>query len=36
MAPTPSISYGILFIAYITAETWLGPAAAIVQVIFSY
>lgn len=32
MAPTPTSSFGILFIAYVTAETWLGPAAAIVQV----
>lgn len=32
LAPTPKASYGILFLAYMTAETWLGPAAAIVQV----
>jgi len=30
---TPSASYGLLFLAYITAETWLGPAASIVQVL---
>lgn len=29
---SPSASFGLLVIAYITAETWLGPAAAIVQV----
>ena len=32
LAPTPHMSYGLLFLAYVTAETWLGPAAAIVQV----
>ena len=32
LAPTPQQSYGLLFLAYVTAETWLGPAAAIVQV----
>ena len=32
LAPSPTISYGLLFLAYVTAETWLGPAAAIVQV----
>jgi len=32
LAPTPQVSYGLLFLAYVTAETWLGPAAAIVQV----
>ncbi len=32
LAPTPTMSYGFLFLAYLTAETWLGPAAAIVQV----
>lgn len=32
LAPTAQVSYGLLFVAYITAETWLGPAAAIVQV----
>lgn len=32
VAPTPQQSYGLLFLAYLTAETWLGPAAAIVQV----
>ncbi len=32
IAPTPTMSYGFLFLAYLTAETWLGPAAAIVQV----
>lgn len=32
IAPTAQVSYGLLFVAYITAETWLGPAAAIVQV----
>lgn len=31
LAPTPTVSYGLLFLAYLTAETWLGPAAAIVQ-----
>ena len=25
-------SYGLLFLSYLTAETWLGPAAAIIQV----
>ena len=24
-------SFGLLFLAYVTAETWLGPAAAVVQ-----
>jgi MFS family permease len=28
---SPDASFGLLVIAYITAETWLGPAAAIVQ-----
>jgi hypothetical protein len=32
LAPSPHASYGLLFLAYVTAETWLGPAAAIVQV----
>lgn len=32
LAPSPHVSYGLLFLAYVTAETWLGPAAAIVQV----
>ena len=32
LVPTPEASYGLLVVAYITAETWLGPAAAIVQV----
>ena len=32
LAPTPEASYGFLFLAYLTAETWLGPAAAILQV----
>ena len=32
LAPHAKISYGLLFLAYVTAETWLGPAAAIVQV----
>ena len=32
LAPTSRDSYGLLFLAYLTAETWLGPAAAIVQV----
>ena len=32
LAPTARESYGLLFLAYLTAETWLGPAAAIVQV----
>lgn len=32
LAPTPEQSYGLLFLAYLTAETWLGPAAAVVQV----
>lgn len=36
LAPTPTISYCMLFLAYVTAETWLGPAAAIVQVKSSY
>ncbi|CAI8021136.1 Protein spinster [Geodia barretti] len=31
LAPTARESYGLLFLAYLTAETWLGPAAAIVQ-----
>jgi MFS family permease len=26
-----NVSYGMLFLAYLTAETWLGPAAALVQ-----
>ena len=32
MVNSPTASYGLLFIAYVTAETWLGPAAALVQV----
>ena len=32
LVPSPEVSYGLLVLAYITAETWLGPAAAIVQV----
>lgn len=32
LAPSARMSYGLLFLAYVTAETWLGPAAAIVQV----
>ena len=32
LAPTARDSYGMLFLAYLTAETWLGPAAAVVQV----
>lgn len=32
MVPTAEISFGLLVPAYITAETWLGPGAAIVQV----
>lgn len=32
LAPTARDSYGLLFLAYLTAETWLGPAAAVVQV----
>ena len=32
MVNSPTTSYGLLFIAYVTAETWLGPAAALVQV----
>ena len=32
LAPTPKLSFGLVALAYITAETWLGPAAAIVQV----
>jgi len=35
LAPYPSASYGLLFMAYITAETWLGPAASIVQVYYN-
>ena len=35
IAPHPTMSYGLLFLAYMTAETWLGPAAAIVQVFIS-
>jgi MFS family permease len=31
LAPTARESYALLFLAYLTAETWLGPAAAIVQ-----
>ncbi|XP_019863142.1 PREDICTED: uncharacterized protein LOC109592004 [Amphimedon queenslandica] len=31
MVDSPTTSYGLLFIAYVTAETWLGPAAALVQ-----
>ena len=34
LAQTPTMSYGMLFLAYVTAETWLGPAAAIVQVLY--
>ena len=34
LAPSPHVSYGLLFLAYVTAETWLGPAAAIVQVLY--
>ena len=36
LAPSPKLSYGLVALAYITAETWLGPAAAIVQVNCSY
>ena len=32
LVPEVNASYGLLFVAYVTAETWLGPAAAIVQV----
>ena len=32
LAPSPKLSFGLVALAYITAETWLGPAAAIVQV----
>ena len=32
LAPTPKLSFGLVALAYVTAETWLGPAAAIVQV----
>ena len=32
LASTPTMSIGMLFLAYMTAETWLGPGAAIVQV----
>ena len=32
LALTPNLSFGLVALAYITAETWLGPAAAIVQV----
>eukprot|EP00117_Sycon_ciliatum_P028397 scpid29311/ scgid5891/ Protein spinster homolog 1; Protein not really started; Spinster-like protein len=31
IAPTATASYGILFLAYLTAETWLGCAGAVVQ-----
>jgi MFS family permease len=31
VASTPGQSYALLFFAYVTAETWLGSAAAIVQ-----
>eukprot|EP00050_Salpingoeca_kvevrii_P020124 m.94798 g.94798 ORF g.94798 m.94798 type:complete len:479 (-) comp8724_c0_seq3:65-1501(-) len=31
LATTPTTSYLVLFFAYLTAETWLGVAAAIVQ-----
>ena len=33
LVPSANASFGLLVVAYITAETWLGPAAAIVQVI---
>ena len=32
LVPYPSASFGLMVVAYVTAETWLGPAAAIVQV----
>ena len=32
LAPNYKLSFGLVALAYITAETWLGPAAAIVQV----
>ncbi len=32
LVPSVQASYGLLFLAYLTAETWLGPAAAIIQV----
>ena len=32
LVPSVEASYWLLFVAYVTAETWLGPAAAIVQV----
>ncbi len=32
LVPSLDASYGLLALAYVTAETWLGPAAAIVQV----
>ena len=32
LSPYPKLSFGLVALAYITAETWLGPAAAIVQV----
>ena len=35
LAPNPKLSYGLVALAYVTAETWLGPAAAIVQVLSS-
>ncbi|XP_072051600.1 MFS-type efflux pump MSMEG_3705-like [Amphiura filiformis] len=35
LVPTTQVSYGLLFVAYLTAETWLGPAAAIIQDLFS-
>ena len=31
IASTPTTSFVLLFFAYLTGETWLGPAAAIVQ-----
>lgn len=31
LVPSVEASYWLLFVAYFTAETWLGPAAAIVQ-----
>ena len=30
LAPTPAASYTLLFFAYVTGETWLGPASAVV------
>ena len=32
VAAAPKLSFGLVALAYITPETWLGPATAIVQV----